>query len=285
MPHLVEGTDSAGTLREELASRWGMGPGVVIAGGAGDNAASAAGLGLVREGEAFVSLGTSGVVFAANDGFRPRPESAVHAFCHALPGKWHQMGVILAATDSLNWLAHITGSSEAALSGELGDTLLAPASTLFLPYVSGERTPYNDALIRGAFTGIGKETDRRALTQAVMEGVAFAFADSLSALSQAGTTLNRAFAVGGGARSRYWLKAVATALDIPLDLPGHGDFGAAFGAARLGMIAATGADPLSVMTHPSISETIEPVRALSGAYQDRLAKYRDHYPAIRSVQT
>jgi xylulokinase len=262
-----------------------MGPGVVIAGGAGDNAASAAGLGLVREGEAFVSLGTSGVVFAANDGFRPRPESAVHAFCHALPDKWHQMGVILAATDSLNWLAGVTGIDEAALSAELGDELLAPGGTVFLPYISGERTPYNDALIRGAFTGIGKETGRRALTQAVMEGVAFAFADSLVALGQAGTSLSRAFAVGGGARSRYWLKAVATALDIPLDLPGHGDFGAAFGAARLGMIAATGADPLSVLTTPAVAQTIEPVADLRQAYQDRLAKFREHYPAIRSVQT
>lgn len=285
MPDLVEGTDSAGTLRPDLSARWGMGPGVVIAGGAGDNAASAAGLGLVREGEAFVSLGTSGVVFAANDGFRPRPESAVHAFCHALPGKWHQMGVILAATDSLNWLAGITGVEQAALAAELGDELLPPGGTVFLPYVSGERTPYNDALIRAAFTGIGKETGRRALTQAVMEGVAFAFADSLVALGQAGTSLSRAFAVGGGARSRYWLKAVATALDIPLDLPGHGDFGAAFGAARLGMIAATGADPLSVLTTPAVAETIEPVAALREAYQERLAKFREHYPAIRRVQT
>ena len=285
MPDLVEGTDSAGTLRPELASRWGMGAGVVIAGGAGDNAASAAGLGLAREGEAFVSLGTSGVVFAANDAFRPLPESAVHAFCHALPNKWHQMGVILAATDSLNWLAGITGTDEAALSAELGETLLAPGSTVFLPYISGERTPHNDALIRGAFTGIGKETGRPQLTQAVMEGVAFAFADSLLALGQAGTSLSRAFAVGGGARSKYWLKAVATALDIPLDLPVHGDYGAAFGAARLGMIAATGADPLSVLTVPTVAETIEPVAAQRQAYQDRLARFRDHYPAIRSVQT
>ncbi len=285
MPALVEGTDAAGRLRPEIASRWGIAGSPVIAGGAGDNAASAAGLGLVREGEAFVSLGTSGVIFAANDGFRPRPESAVHAFCHALPGKWHQMGVTLAATDSLNWLAEITGTDQAVLAGELGDTLAAPGSTVFLPYVSGERTPHNDAKIRGAFTGIGKETGRRALTQAVMEGVALAFADSLAALSAAGTRLDRAFAVGGGARSKYWLKAVATALDLPLDLPGHGDFGAAFGAARLGLVAATGADPLSVMVTPRVAETVEPVAGLRSAYRERLQKYREHYSAIRSVQT
>lgn len=285
MPGLVEGTQRAGTLRAELASRWGMASGVVIAGGAGDNAATAIGTGTVREGEAFVSLGTSGVIFAANDGFRPLPQSAVHTFCHALPGKWHQMGVILAAADSLNWLATITGTSQAALAGEMGDTLQAPGGEVFLPYVSGERTPHNDALIRAAFTGIGKQSDRKALTQAVMEGVAFAFADALSALALAGTKPSRAFVVGGGSHSRYWLKAVATALDLPLDLPGNGDFGAALGAARLGMIAATGADPLSVITAPAIAETIEPVAALRPAYGERLAKYRQHYQAIRSVQT
>jgi xylulokinase len=195
------------------------------------------------------------------------------------------MGVTLAATDSLNWLAEITGADQAVLAGELGDTLAAPGSTVFLPYVSGERTPHNDARIRGAFTGIGKETGRRALTQAVMEGVAFAFADSLAALTAAGTRLDRAFAVGGGARSRYWLKAVATALDLPLDLPGHGDFGAAFGAARLGLVAASGADPLSVMVTPRVAETIKPVPELRAAYRERLQKYREHYSAIRSVQT
>ncbi|WP_037435153.1 xylulokinase, partial [Sinorhizobium fredii] len=182
MPDLVEGTDSAGTLRPELASRWGMGPGVVLAGGAGDNAASACGMGTVGEGQAFVSLGTSGVLFAANASYLPNPESAVHAFCHALPNTWHQMGVILSATDALNWHAGITGRSAAELTGELSDTLKAPGSVTFLPYLSGERTPHNDAAIRGVFAGLGHESSRAALTQAVLEGVAFAIRDSLEAL-------------------------------------------------------------------------------------------------------
>lgn len=285
MPGLVEGSDPAGRLRADLAERWGMRAGVTVAGGAGDNAASAAGLGIVREGEAFTSLGTSGVLFAANDGFRPLPESAVHAFCHALPGTWHQMGVILAATDSLNWLAEITGRSQGQLTEELGEALRPPGATTFLPYISGERTPHNDALIRGAFAGIGKESHRAALTQAVLEGVAYAFADCRDALAAAGTRLDRAFAVGGGARSRYWLKVLATVLGIPLDLPVNGDFGAAFGAARLGLIAATGADPLSVMTPPAIAETIEPDKALADAFAERLDTYRKLYPAIRSATT
>ena len=126
MPRLVEGTDKAGTLRAELASKWGMGGVVVIAGGAGDNAASAAGMGTVQPGQAFVSLGTSGVLFAANGTYLPNPESAVHTFCHALPNTWHQMGVILSASDSLTWLAGITGRSQAELTAELGDELKAP---------------------------------------------------------------------------------------------------------------------------------------------------------------
>src|SRR5690606_39275242 len=121
MPRLVEGTEPAGFLRRELAARWGMGGEIVIAGGAGDNAASACGAGTVKPGTAFVSLGTSGVLFAANDAYRPNPQSAVHAFCHALPQTWHQMGVILSATDSLNWLCGITGKTAAELTAELGE--------------------------------------------------------------------------------------------------------------------------------------------------------------------
>ncbi len=155
MPALVEGTEPAGTLRPELARRWGLGDRIVVAGGAGDNAASACGMGTVRPGAAFVSLGTSGVLFAANGAYLPNPASAVHTFCHALPQAWHQMGVILSATDSLNWLSEVTGRKAGELTAELGDDLKAPSGVSFLPYLSGERTPHNDAGIRGAFTGLG----------------------------------------------------------------------------------------------------------------------------------
>ncbi|MBO6718861.1 MAG: xylulokinase [Rhizobiaceae bacterium] len=285
MPALVEGTEPGGTLRGELAARWGMGGNVVVAGGAGDNAASACGMGAVRPGDAFVSLGTSGVLFAANEAYLPNPESAVHTFCHALPGAWHQMGVILSATDSLNWLEDITGRSAADLTGELGDTLKAPTGVTFLPYLSGERTPHNDAAIRGAFAGLAHQSGRAELTQAILEGVAFAFRDSLEALKAAGTELQRVTAIGGGSRSRYWLNAIATALDLPVDLPADGDFGAAFGAARLGLIAANGADPIAVCTAPKIAQTIEPDSNLVPAFADAYARYRALYPAIKGVQT
>ena len=285
MPDLVEGTDSAGTLRRELSARWGMGEGVVIAGGAGDNAASACGMGTVAEGRAFVSLGTSGVLFAANASYLPKPESAVHTFCHALPNTWHQMGVILSATDALNWYSGVTGQSAAALTTELGDTLKAPSSVTFLPYLSGERTPLNDATIRGAFIGLGHESSRPVLTQAVLEGVAFALRDNLEALRSAGTNLTRVTAIGGGSRSRYWLSAMAAALEMPIDLPQDGDFGAAFGAARLGLVAATGADPLSVFTPPATAETIDPDIALLPAYAAAYQRYRALYPALKQLPT
>lgn len=283
MPALVEGTAQAGKLRSELAAQWGISGDVVVAGGAGDNAASACGMGTVSDGAAFVSLGTSGVLFAANGSYLPKPESAVHAFCHALPNTWHQMGVILSATDALNWHSGVTGKSAADLTGELGETLKAPTGVTFLPYLSGERTPHNDAVIRGAFIGLEHESSRVVLTQAVLEGVAFAIRDNLEALRSAGTGISRVTAIGGGSRSRYWLASIATALGVPVDLPADGDFGAAFGAARLGLIAATRADPIAVCTPPVTAGTIEPVSALSGAYEDAYKRYRALYPAIKSL--
>ncbi|MEX2742743.1 xylulokinase [Rhizobium mongolense] len=283
MPALVEGTAQAGMLRGEIAAKWGIAGDAVVAGGAGDNAASACGMGTVSDGAAFVSLGTSGVLFAANAAYLPKPESAVHAFCHALPNTWHQMGVILSATDALNWHSNATGKSAADLANELGETLKAPSGVTFLPYLSGERTPHNDAVIRGAFIGLEHESNRVVLTQAVLEGVSFAIRDNLEALRSAGTDISRVTAIGGGSRSHYWLASIATALGVPVDLPADGDFGAAFGAARLGLIAATGAEPVSVCTPPKTAKTIEPVAALSGAYEDAYRRYRALYPAIKSV--
>jgi xylulokinase len=281
MPRLVEGSAVSGKLRDALSSRWGLPKGVVVAGGGGDNAASGVGVGVVRAGDAFVSLGTSGVLFAANDGYQPAPETAVHTFCHALPGTWHQMGVILAATDALNWYAALVGDSAAALTGALTD-LQAPGKTLFLPYLGGERTPLNDAAIRGAFLGLEHATDRVAATRAVLEGVTFAFRDSRNALAATGTKIERLLAVGGGSRSDYWLQAIATALDIPVHLPVAGDFGGAFGAARLGLMAATGAGA-EIATLPPIARTITPDRSLTAAFDAGYARYSAAQTAIRGL--
>lgn len=285
MPSLVEGTEVSGILKPDVAARWGMGDKVVVAGGAGDNAASACGMGTVGEGHAFVSLGTSGVLFAANRAYLPNPESAVHTFCHALPDTWHQMGVILSATDALNWYAGIVSRKAAELTDELGADLRTPSGVTFLPYLSGERTPLNDSAIRGSFQGLEHASDRAVLTQAVLEGVAFAFRDCLHALAAAGTRLERVTAVGGGSRSTYWLKAIATALNIPVDVPADGDFGAAFGAARLGLIAAEGADPHAICVAPATDTTIEPDANLIGAFDAAYNRYHNLYPALKGVQS
>ena len=272
MPRLVEGSAVSGVLRETLAARWGLPKGVIVAGGGGDNAASGVGVGVVRAGDAFVSLGTSGVLFAANDGYHPDPASAVHTFCHALPGTWHQMGVILAATDALNWYARLLGQEVAALTADLG-SLQAPGRTLFLPYLGGERTPLNSATIRGAFAGLDHATDRQAATRAVLEGVAFAIRDCRDALAATGTRITRLLAVGGGSRSDYWLRLIATALDCPVQLPVAGDFGAAFGAARLAIMAVTDAGA-EIATPPQIAREIPPDRSLTAAFGAGHARFR-----------
>jgi len=283
MPKLYEGSAATGKLLPELASRWGMASPPVVAGGGGDNAASACGVGVVRPGTAFVSLGTSGVLFVSNARFSPDPATAVHAFCHAVPGTWHQMGVILSAAGSLEWLAETFGVSAGELTRPLEDDRGGPGALMFLPYLGGERTPHNDAGIRGSFSGISYSTDRTALARAVLEGVAFAFADNLAALRSAGADVSRALAVGGGSRSRKWLRIIASTLDIAIDVPEEGDFGAGLGAARLGLIAAEGADPFAICTQPKIIETIEPDRSLVPAYAESYATYRRLYPAIKEA--
>ena len=279
MPPLVEGSAPAGGLRAEVAAEWGMRPGTVVSGGAGDGAATAVGAGSVVEGQGFVSIGTSGVILTPSRRLAPDPARAVHAFCHTLPGMWQHMGVILSASAALEWLAGILGATPAALTDALGPELRAPAEETFLPYLTGERTPHNDAAARGAFSGLSARTGRAELTQAVLEGVAFAFADTLEALRASGSDPETLLALGGGARSRYWLKAIATALGRPLLLPESGDYGAAFGAARLGLMAATGADPAAVCTRPRIAAEVEPDHSLAPAYAEKLQQFRAAYRA------
>jgi xylulokinase len=185
MPTLIEGCEISGVLKKTHASKWGLPHGVIIAGGGGDNAASAIGVGVVKAGDAFVSLGTSGVLFAASDEYQPDAASAVHTFCHALPNTWHQMGVILAATDAMNWFGQVLNSSAQEMTNDLG-VLKAPSKTLFLPYLGGERTPHNDSQIRASFINLDHNADRQAMIRAVIEGVAFAFRDCFDALSSTG---------------------------------------------------------------------------------------------------
>ena len=284
MPRLVDGSEAAGTLRSDLLTRWGFSGPVTVAGGAGDNAAAACGIGALGEGQGFVSLGTSGVLLSVRDGYRPAPKTAVHTFCHAIPGRWYQMGVMLSATDSLNWLASITDISPSDLTASLGDQLKPPGRVRYLPYLSGERTPHNDSEIRGSFTGLATETTRDDLTRAVLEGVAFGLRDNFEALVATDAKMEELIAIGGGTASRYWLRLIATVLGVPLHLPGSGEFGAALGAARLGMVAATGVPPEQVMTAPELSETIDPDTEMQPAFDVAYCAFRRAYSAVKSIQ-
>lgn len=278
MPRLVEGTEAAGTLRPALAQRWGLPNTVTVAGGAGDNAAAACGIGALNEGQGFVSLGTSGVLLAARDGYAPAPETAVHTFCHAVPGRWYQMGVMLSATASLNWFSRITGCKPADLTAELGPDLHRPGAVRFLPYLSGERTPHNDSTARGLFSGLGSGTGRTEMTRAILEGVAFGLRDSFEALRATHASLDELIAIGGGTRSPYWLRLIATVLDTPLRLPESSEFGAALGAARLAMVATGQGDEESVMTPPHLSAPILPVPEARAAFDEAYGSFRQAYP-------
>lgn len=282
MPRLVEGSASSGDLTPDLAARWGAKGPVVVAGGAGDNAAAACGMGVVTPGSAFVSLGTSGVLFVSNAAFSPNTQGAVHAFCHAIPDTWHQMGVILSAADSLEWLARIAGRPAADLVRAVGP-VGAPSPAAFLPYLSGERTPHNDPGARGALIGLAQSHGLADLTQAVLEGVAFAFADCQAALAAAGTDFDSALAVGGGSRSDTWLAILANVLNRPLRLAVDSDIGAALGAARLAICAAEGAAPREICAAPETLRVIEPDPALTEAYAAAYARYRALYPALKEA--
>ncbi|MEH2490669.1 xylulokinase [Bradyrhizobium sp. AZCC 2230] len=281
MPRLVEGSEVSSVLSGEFTQRWGMAKDVVVAGGAGDNAASAIGLGAIASGDAFLSLGTSGVVFRVTDRFAPAPASAVHAFCHALPGLWHQMGVMLSAAASLAWLSGVMETPAAALLAPLGERVDGPSPIKFLPYLDGERTPHNDAAASGAFVGLRAATGRSQMVQAVLEGVAFAARDNLAALSAAGGAITEVDLVGGGSRSPLWAQICADVLGIAVHRVEEGEVGAALGAARLGRLAATGEAPAQICTRPRRLASFVPRASAASAYDEAYRRWRALYPALK----
>ncbi len=284
MPRLYEGTAVTGTLRANIARRWGMARVPVIAGG-GDNAAGAAGVGVVRDGDGLLSLGTSGVIFVATGDFRPNPAGAVHAFSHCLPQLWHQMSVHLSAASCIDWAAKATGSPDpATLFARAQATGGTIGSELFLPYLSGERTPHNDPHVRGAFIGLSHESDGDRLAQAVLEGVAFALADGCDALRSAGTAIDQLSVIGGGSRSPWWGQIIAAALGVRLVYLDGGEVGPALGAAKLAQVGVTGADAAQVCAMPPISQVIEPDPALCEQLAPKRARFARAYPLIRQIQ-
>ena len=284
VPALVEGSAPAGRLKTEVAERFGLEPGLVIAGGGGDNAASAVGMGATSAGDGFVSLGTSGVIFLCSDRFLPAPESAVHAFCHALPQAWHQMSVMLSAASALRWVTQLTDRrDEAELLAEveaLDERSLARAP-LFLPYLAGERTPHNDARAQGVLFGLTHDHGAAAIGHAVIEGVSFGLLDGWHTLDA--ETRSRAGSldlVGGGARSAWWGRLLATLLERPLTRRAGGEAGGALGAARLAWLADGGSLERVCAKQPVI-ETFEPQPERRAALMERYARFRALYPVLK----
>ncbi len=283
MPRLYEGSEITGTLRADIAARWGM-DAVPIAAGASDNAAGAIGVGVVGDGDALLSLGTSGVIFVATKAFRPNPAGAVHAFCHCLPGLWHQMSVHLSAASCLDWAAQALGTDVPGLLAQAEQAGIANGPELFLPYLSGERTPHNDPHVRGAFLGLSHDSTPGRLAAAVLEGVAFAHADGLGVLKAAGTQIDRLSVIGGGARSSHWGQVLAAALGVTLDYLDGGEVGPALGAARLAQMAVTGASATDACPRPAARASITPDPALIDRLAPKMEKFRAAYPALRSLR-
>ena len=278
LPRVLESPEVSGVTRQGA---------IPVAAGAGDQAAGALGVGVVRAGEALsVALGTSGVVFAATEGFAPDARGRVHAFAHAVPDAWHTMGVVLSAAGSLAWLR------DAIAPGVAFPDLLAGAESwgpgaeglTFLPYLAGERTPHADPDARGSFTGLSLRHDRGALVRAVLEGVAFALRDSLDLVGAPAGVVGRVS--GGGARSELWLQILASVLEIELERPAA-DEGAAFGAALLGGVAAgvwsDAGEAVAAAVRPTGSR-VEPVAAWVPAYREAIEGYRGLYPALRAAR-
>ena len=282
MPTLHEGSAITGEIRAELAEAWGMARVPVVAGG-GDNAAGAVGVGVVRPGDAFLSLGTSGVLFLANEGYRPNPSGGVHTFCHALPNRWHQMSVILSAASCMNWASALCGLPDAgalfALAegrGQLADT------ELFLPYLSGERTPHNNPHAKGVLFGLTHESDAATIGQTVLEGVAMAFRDGLDALTDNGAHIDTITVIGGGARSAYWGGILSAALNRPLIYRDGGEVGPAYGAARLAQLGVEKGAVEDICTPPPITHVAEPSLAMVEKLAAKQEKFRSLYTLLKS---
>jgi xylulokinase len=299
--HAIDAADASGTLLFDVGGRrWSeevcaaldvpvewLPPAFesTVVAGAGDQAAGALGVGIVAPGDISVVLGTSGVVFAVLPGYSPDPEARVHVFCHAVPGTWHAMGVMLTAAGSFAWLRGVLGAPFGALDDEAARCPPGTEGLLFAPYLQGERTPHADPDVRGAFTGLSLRHDRGALARAVLEGVAYGLRDSLELLRSLGVAPAVGRVSGGGSRSNLWLRIVASVLDVPLERT-ESDAGAAFGAALLAGVRegvfADAAEAVARCVRPA--GRIEPDPEWVGAYAEGYERFRDLYPALRPLE-
>lgn len=283
MPKLHEGPEVTGELRANIAAEWGLPADVPVVAGGGDNAAGAVGIGVFEAGDAFLSLGTSGVLFAADEAYQPNASSGVHTFCHALPGQWHQMSVMLSAASCLDWAANMSGAKDvgALITATAEASTFGTSKTLFLPYLSGERTPHNNPEAQGVLFGLTHESGMAAVGQAVLEGVALGFADGLGVLSS-GADIETISVIGGGSRSDYWGRILAGALARPLTYRKYADVGPALGAARLAQMGLHGARAPE-FDAPLVENEIVPLPQDIEFMAGQLERYRALYTQTKDL--
>lgn len=284
MPTLFEGDQVTGVLSDELANEWGMAC-VPIVAGAGDNAAGAIGVGITQPKQAMLSLGTSGVYFAVSDGFIRNPESALHSFCHALPRKWHAMSVILSAASCLEWVAKLTGQPDVTtMLEEVSSNASTDSQVIFLPYLSGERTPHNDPNAKGVFFGMTHSTSKADLALAVLEGVGFALADGLDALHATSLVPEEVTLIGGGAKSAYWRQILANITGMKLVYRKGGEVGPALGAARLARLGVMQPDMINeICPIPDVIQVHEPNKDKHQEYSIKRQTYRELYKCVSTL--
>lgn len=282
MPPIVESVEVSGYLTSEAAQLLGIPSGLAVAGGGGDTPVGAVGFGCIHPGDAVVSLGTSAHIFSPAVFYKPAVESVVHSFCHALPDLWYHMGAMLNGASAFGWLCSLFREDADALDAKVFERYVGPADLLFLPYLTGERTPHNDAYARGVFFGLSPASDRELLCQSVMEGVAYSIADGREALARAGTLIERASIGGGGAKSRIWAQILSSVLDIPIVRYKGKERGPAFGAARLARLAVEAGNPYELCQEPEIEEVLDPDQNYVGQYRESHQRFKRLYRQLRS---
>jgi len=280
LPEVRLWTDVAGKLLPGPAEELGIPQGIPVAVGAGDVAASAVGIGAVSAGDGFISVGTSGQLFTTTPDYRPNLSRFIHAYAHTVPDRWFQMAAMLNGARPIAWLADLLGRKIQPL---LVEAEAAQPGPFFLPYLTGEKTPYGDAVIRGGFSGLGETTSQGSLMRAVVEAVAFTFADAAEAISETGTLPNSLLAIGGGTRSDFLMQTIADVTQCRLGRSDGAHIVAALGAARLARIALGEGRPSEVMTKPEVQRWFEPRTELNDQMRSRLKGYRTLYPALKSV--
>ena len=285
LPRLYESWEVVGALKPGVAQTLGLSTAVKVCAGAGDNAAAAVGTGVVGAGGCNISLGTSGTIFISSDRFGVAPNNALHAFAHA-DGGWHLMGCMLSAASCNKWWCEdILGTDDYQREQKPIDTdKLGRNRGFFLPYLMGERSPINDTDARGTFVGMSMDTTRADLTQAVLEGVAFAIRDSFEVAKSLGIDIPCSMICGGGAKSPLWCTIFANVLGIPLTLP-QTEQGPGYGGAMLAMVGC-GACPsvqaaCDALVH--VAQTVEPDPALTARYEERYRRFRQIYPAMKML--